>query len=69
MSGDTLPVIGRTDDALNRQCPHCQTGVGLADAVRIIPERPNSVTVELVCQSCGYRWSVEYQDRFRPPTP
>jgi hypothetical protein len=47
---------------VERKCPTCDDGVGLARGVGPVPGR-DCVLLRVVCQSCGYEWIVEQ------PTP
>lgn len=39
-------------------CPNCEGGVGVARAVRTVPDRP-IVMVKLTCEGCQHEWEVE----------
>jgi hypothetical protein len=47
---------------LDRECPACRNGVGLARAVSTIPIRLNRVTVRMACLTCGLEWNIEQED-------
>ena len=49
-------------EPLDRRCPACKTGTGLARTVSTISGRPASVAVRMVCQSCEYEWTTEHDD-------
>jgi rubredoxin len=49
-------------EPLDRRCPACQTGTGLARTVSTIPGRPSTVTVRMVCGSCQHEWTTEHSD-------
>jgi hypothetical protein len=52
---------------LDRRCPACQTGTGLARTVSTIPGRPSAVTVLMVCDSCRHEWTTERSDPLLSP--
>jgi hypothetical protein len=50
---------------INRQCPACSKGMGLARRAVINPS--NRLRVLLACQSCLHEWEVE-EEPLVPPT-
>jgi hypothetical protein len=52
---------------INRKCPECLVGTGLARRAIISPPT-NRVLVLLACQSCTHEWEVE-EERPIGPSP
>jgi hypothetical protein len=50
---------------INRKCPVCVVGMGLARRVLISPS--NRLRVLLACQSCLHEWEVEEEAPTMPP--
>ena len=49
---------------INRHCPVCSRGMGLARRAVISPS--NRLRVLLACQSCLHEWEVEEESAVRP---
>jgi len=51
---------------INRRCPVCSVGMGLARRAAIGPS--NRLRVLLACQSCLHEWEVEEEPPAVPPS-
>jgi len=49
---------------VERQCPACGNGQGLARRVTTVPGQKGIVIVVMVCEACSHEWSSE---RSSPP--
>lgn len=50
---------------VERQCPACGNGQGLARRVSTVPKQKDVVIVVMVCEACSHEWSAER----RSPSP
>ena len=48
---------------VERKCPACGQGFGLARRVSTVPGRRDIVVIVMVCGSCSHEWSDERPSR------